>query len=108
MRIPSTSSASLTSIVTGGPLNAVHNGTATYFAEYPENIRLFGLSFNTLGPAGVAIQGEYSYRPNLPVAYSTAEVILATLGLPTAIVQEGGYNTETLGPLLARFLGAFQ
>ena len=82
---PSTSSSSLTSIVTGGPLNAAQNGTATYFAEYPENIRLFGLSFNTQGPAGVALQGEYSYRPNLPVQYSTAELILATLGLPNTI-----------------------
>jgi acetoin utilization deacetylase AcuC-like enzyme len=29
------------------------------------------------------------------------------LGLPTAIVQEGGYNTSVLGALLARFLGGF-
>ena len=82
---PSTSSSTLTSIVTGGPLNAVHNGTATYFAEYPEDIRLFGLSFNTAGPGGVALQGEYSYRPNQPVQFSTAELILATLGLPNTI-----------------------
>ena len=82
---PATSSNTLTSIVTGGPLNAVHNGTATYFAEYPENIRLYGVSFNTQGPAGVALQGEYSYRPNQPVQYSTAELILATLGLPNTI-----------------------
>ena len=82
---PSTSSSSLTSIVTGGPLNAAQNGTATYFAEYPENIRLYGMSFNTAAPGGVAIQGEYSYRPNQPVQYATAELILATLGLPNII-----------------------
>ncbi|HEX7606192.1 MAG TPA: DUF1302 domain-containing protein [Usitatibacter sp.] len=82
---PSTSSSTLTSIVTGGPLNAAQNGTATYFAEYPENIRLYGMSFNTQAPAGVAIQGEYSYRPNQPVQYATAELILATLGLPNVI-----------------------
>jgi Protein of unknown function (DUF1302) len=82
---PSTSSSTLTSIVTGGPLNAAQNGTATYFAEYPENIKLYGMSFNTQGPAGVAIQGEYSYRPNQPVQYATAELILATLGLPNVI-----------------------
>jgi acetoin utilization deacetylase AcuC-like enzyme len=29
------------------------------------------------------------------------------LGLPTAIIQEGGYNTSLLGPLLTRFLGGF-
>jgi acetoin utilization deacetylase AcuC-like enzyme len=27
--------------------------------------------------------------------------------LPTAIIQEGGYNTSLLGALLARFLGGF-
>ena len=30
---------------------------------------------------------------------------IGALGVPAAIVQEGGYNTETIGPLLARFLG---
>ena len=33
---PTTSTSTLSSIVTGGPLNAAQNGTATYFAEYPE------------------------------------------------------------------------
>src|SRR4051812_49377540 len=82
---PTTSTSTLTSIVTGGPLNAAQNGTATYFAEYPENIHLYGVSFNTQGPAGIALQGEYSYRPNQPVQLSTAELILATLGLPNTI-----------------------
>jgi hypothetical protein len=82
---PSTSSATVTSIVTGGPLNAAQNGTARYFAEYPENIRLYGVSFNTAGPSGVAIQGEYSYRPNQPVQLPGQEIILAILGLPNEI-----------------------
>ena len=60
-------------------------GTATYYTEYPEDIRLFGLSFNTQGPMGVALQGEYSYRPNQPVQLATAELILASLGLPNLI-----------------------
>ena len=47
---PTTSTSTLTSIVTGGPLNAAQNGTATYFAEYPEDIKLYGISFNTQGP----------------------------------------------------------
>jgi len=78
-------SSTLTSIVTGGPLNAAMNGTAKLFAEYPEDIKLYGISFNTQGPWGVALQGEYSYRPNQPVQYSGAEVALATLGLPNLI-----------------------
>lgn len=58
---------------------------ATYFAEYPEDIRLYGLSFNTQGPAGIAIQGEWSYRPNQPVQLATTEVILAAGGLANNI-----------------------
>ena len=40
---------------------------ASYIVEYPEDIAMYGLSFNTLGPLGVALQGEYSYRPNQPL-----------------------------------------
>jgi hypothetical protein len=82
---PSTSTSTLASVVTGGPLNAAQNGTVRYFAEFPEDIKLYGVSFNTQGPAGVALQGEYSYRPNLPVQYATPEVSLALLGLPNLI-----------------------
>ena len=56
-----------------------HTGTGTYFAEYPEDIKLYGFSFNTQGPLGIALQGEYSYRPNLPVQYATTELLLASL-----------------------------
>ncbi|MDH5265404.1 MAG: DUF1302 domain-containing protein, partial [Betaproteobacteria bacterium] len=84
------------SILTGGPLIApicataalrslCHTGTATYFAEYPEDIKLYGISFNTAGPAGIALQGEYSYRSNQPVQYATPELLLAALGLPNLI-----------------------
>ncbi|HEX4944643.1 MAG TPA: DUF1302 domain-containing protein [Usitatibacteraceae bacterium] len=77
----------VTSVLTGGPLAAPtgQTGTATYFAEFPENIRLFGVSFNTAGPAGIALQGEYSYRSNQPVQYSTPELLLAALGAPNLI-----------------------
>lgn len=85
-----------TSVLTGGPLiqpicgvaalrALCATGTARYFAEYPENIRLFGVSFNTSGPYGVALQGEYSYRPNQPMQLAAPELILAALGLPNLI-----------------------
>ena len=42
--------------------------TASYFIEYPEDIQLFGLSFNTgLGTTGWALQGEYSFRMDQPL-----------------------------------------
>lgn len=85
-----------TSRITGSPLQTpicaqaalralCHTGTATYFAEYPEDIHLYGVSFNTQGPAGIAFQGEYAYRPNLPLQYATPELLLAALGLPNLI-----------------------
>jgi acetoin utilization deacetylase AcuC-like enzyme len=36
--------------------------------------------------------------------FARAGAALGGLRLPTAIIQEGGYNTELLGPLLGRFL----
>ena len=42
--------------------------TASYFIEYPEDIQLIGLSFNTdLGTTGWALQGEYSFRKDQPL-----------------------------------------
>ena len=40
--------------------------------------------------------------------FARAAEILSGLGLPTVLVQEGGYNVEVLGKLLRRFLGAWK
>lgn len=71
--------------------------TAKVFAEYPENIQLYGMSFNTPGPFGIALQGEYSYRPNLPLQVATVELVLATLGLP----NQAGYGNDLEGTAAA-------
>lgn len=55
------------------------------FAEYPENIKLYGVSFNTtLGD--LALSGEYAYRPNLPLQIHSTDLVFAVLqpGFPTA------------------------
>ena len=47
-----------------------------YFLEYPEDIQLFGLSFNTvLGASGWALQGEYSFRRDAPLQRAEREVL---------------------------------
>ncbi len=52
--------------------------TLKVFLDYPEDIHMFGLSFNTnLGKWSVA--GEYSFRPNLPVQISAPDIIFAGL-----------------------------
>lgn len=69
--------------------------SSTYFVDYPEGIELYGLSFNTDGPLGIALQGEYSYRPNLPVQLAATELLLAALRLPNAIDLGEGVNPAT-------------
>ena len=55
-----------------------------YFLEYPEDLQLFGLSFNTvLGASGWALQGEYSLRPNAPL--QRAERTVLEEGLATDV-----------------------
>ena len=52
-----------------------------YFIEYPEDIQLYGVSFNTsLGPTGVALQGEYTYRRNAPLQLAERKVFADALG----------------------------
>ncbi len=61
------------------------NCRATFYSEYPGNIQLYGLSFNTTAGGGVAVQGEYSYRPQQPIQVGGTEVLLASLGVPSSI-----------------------
>jgi hypothetical protein len=75
--------------VRGTGSSALGVGSARYFPEFPENINLFGMSFSTPGPWGVALQGEYSYRPNQPLALAGPEVLLATLGGQNSITGTG-------------------
>ncbi len=54
--------------------------TASYFTEYPEDVQLLGLSFNSqLGNSGWALQGEYSHRFNAPLQVDDVELLLAGL-----------------------------
>ncbi|MWV17655.1 DUF1302 family protein [Pseudomonas sp. L-22-4S-12] len=54
-------------------------GNSSYFMEYPEDIRLYGLSFSTTLPTGTAWSGEVSYRPNAPVALNTTDVLYSAV-----------------------------
>lgn len=55
--------------------------TARYRVTYPENIKLLGLSFNTMLPwTGAALQGEVSHRFDTPLQADDIELLYATLG----------------------------
>lgn len=48
-------------------------GNGRYFMDYPEDIRLYGVSFATNLPTGTAWSGEISYRPNAPIQLNTVD-----------------------------------
>ena len=54
--------------------------------EYPEDIKLYGISFNSnidfgLPGGATAVSGEFSYRENMPMQIEDAQVIGAVIGL---------------------------
>src|SRR5207245_11491946 len=54
--------------------------TAGYFDEYPENIKMLGVSFNTqLQKTGIALQGEFTYRHGVPLQLDDVELVYAAL-----------------------------
>ncbi|NLY12887.1 MAG: DUF1302 domain-containing protein [Gammaproteobacteria bacterium] len=71
---------------------AVAVGNGQYFMDYPEDIRLYGLSFSTTLPTGTAWQGEISYRPNMPVQINTQQM---TLALGALASQANGLSIPT-------------
>lgn len=76
--------------------------SARYYLEYPEDIRLYGISFATTTPDGTALSGEISHRPNMPLSLNGTDVstsasaaqlvqVLRIRGLP--IFDNGWANT---------------
>ncbi|MDH0636880.1 DUF1302 domain-containing protein [Pseudomonas sp. GD03860] len=53
--------------------------SASYNAVYPEDVRLYGVSFAT-NVDGISVGGEVSYRPNMPLNLNGGDLNLAALG----------------------------
>lgn len=70
--------------------------------EYPEDIQLYGLSFNTT-VGKISLSGEYSYRPNAPLQVHLPDLVYAGLqpAFPANDIQStpGGVGA-TLGDVL--------
>jgi hypothetical protein len=60
--------------------------TAGFYVEYPEDIQMYGMSWNTNLPGGVAWQGEISYRPNMPLQVDDVELLFAALSPLNSVV----------------------
>lgn len=66
-----------------GPMVAADNepipvDTARLIIEYPQDIRLYGMSFNTT-IGDYALSGEYAFRENLPVQIDTVDLTYTAL-----------------------------
>ncbi|MFW5927344.1 MAG: DUF1302 domain-containing protein [Wenzhouxiangella sp.] len=56
--------------------------------EYPEDINLWGLSFNTMIPGGWSLGGEVTYRNNLPIQLDDVELLFAGLSPLNSLIPE--------------------
>jgi len=67
-------------IISAKALTSALPSSGRYFVEYPEDIKMYGISFNTeVQKYGVAVQGEYSHRTNVPLQVDDVELLLSAL-----------------------------
>lgn len=60
------------------PDEALPLDTARLFIEYPEDIHMYGMSFNTT-VGDWALSGEYVFRDNLPIQIHSTDLVFALL-----------------------------
>ena len=74
--------------------------TGRYFTEYPEDLDLFGVSFNTsIGSSGISWQGEVSFKHDVPLQVDDVELLFAAL---SSLAPQFGANNQ-----VGNFLGQY-
>ncbi len=73
--------------------------TAAYFLEYPEDIQMLGLSFNT-SVGQWAVQGEFSHKRGTPLQIDDIELLAAALTPVSPIAPATLNNQITSGAAL--------
>ncbi|MCH2159040.1 MAG: DUF1302 domain-containing protein [Oleiphilaceae bacterium] len=69
--------------VSGRAANAVGDfSSAAYQIEYAEDIKLYGISFNTTTPGGVSLSGEYSFKEDMPLQFNSQDLLFGAIGDP--------------------------
>ncbi len=71
-------------------------GTSFWLKEYPEYINMYGLSFNTL-LAEIAVQGEVSYRDDLPLIIDDVEQLITSLSVLDFLDPITQYSRNQIG-----------
>lgn len=65
-------------LISGSAITSTNLSSGRYWTEFPEDIHLWGASFNTsVGTWSLA--GEVSYRPNAPLQFDDVEILFAGL-----------------------------
>lgn len=75
-------------LISGNAVTSSALTSGSYILEYPEDIDLYGLSWNTTIPGGIAFQGEVSYRPNVPLQFDDVELLFAGLTPLNAVLPQ--------------------
>jgi hypothetical protein len=83
----------LTGNVANATSSAAALSSAKFLLEYPENIHLFGMSFNTTA-GDYSLQGEVAYRPNLPLQVDLHDLAFAAFGPTLTRCHEANLNCE--------------
>ncbi len=65
-------------LISGRSITTTAPSSGRYWTEYPEDIHLWGASFNT-SIAEWSFSGEVSYRPNAPLQIDDVEILFAGL-----------------------------
>ena len=65
-------------LISGISITTTAPSSGRYFTEYPEDINLWGVSFNS-NIGTWALSGEVSYRPKAPLQYDDVELLFAAL-----------------------------
>ncbi|MGM0450046.1 MAG: DUF1302 domain-containing protein [Pseudomonadota bacterium] len=58
-----------------GRVSGPDNPLPNYYIDYPEDIKLYGISMNTNIPGGWSLGAEYSFRENMPLQWNAFELI---------------------------------
>lgn len=98
-------SASVQAALAGARSIALLTAAATtrFFAEYPEGLNLYGLSFNTsLGGSGISWQGEVSAKQGVPVQVDDVELLFATLSSLTNSTGSAFGTANQIGNYLGK------
>jgi hypothetical protein len=73
-----------------------------YFTEFPDDVHMFGASFETRFKGGFAF-GELTYRPNQPLQFNAADLLNAALSPVAPTTLRDAMNALPPGGLLPGF-----